>query len=142
MGVYPQAVRSQGLVFRGRQAEYHRGRPAVAGEVLVHLRPGAALANLRAAADAEEDRPVGLEGWRRVRSRSRRIDTLMAVLSARSDVIEVEPNYIVEATALPNDPILPWGLKSDGGGGIYAVTAWDVSTGSTSQCRWRDRHRR
>src|SRR4029077_11851923 len=78
--LYPRAVRSQGLVFRGRQAEYYRGQPAVAGEVLVHLRPGAALASLRAAVDAEDDRPVGTQGWRRVRSRSRRIDTLMAVL--------------------------------------------------------------
>src|SRR5580765_7862554 len=105
--LHPQWVHTQGLVFRGRQAEYYRGRPAVAGEVLVHVRPGAALASLRAAIDAEDDRPVGLQGWRRVRSRSRRIDTLMAVLTARTDVVEVEPNYIVEATAISNDPILP-----------------------------------
>ena len=130
--LYPQAVRSQGLVFRGRQAEDHRGQPAVAGEVLVHLRPGASLASLRAAVDAEEDRPIGTQGWRRVRSRSRRIDTLLAVLASRGDVIEVEPNYIVEATATPNNPIFPWGMRSDGGGGIYAQTAWDLTTGSTA----------
>lgn len=56
----------------------------------------------------------------------------MAVLSARGDVLTVEPNYIVEATVVPNDPIFPWGMKSDGGGGIYASTAWDVTTGSAA----------
>src|SRR4029077_6250481 len=51
-----------------------------------------------------------------------------------------EPNYIVTATAIPNDPFFPqlWGLNNTGQIGgtvnadINATSAWDTTTGSTN----------
>jgi subtilisin family serine protease len=56
-----------------------------------------------------------------------------------SDAVEfIEPNYIVSAEEVPNDPRFPdlWGLQNTGqtggiaGADISAVSAWDVFTGS------------
>lgn len=48
---------------------------------------------------------------------------------ADPSVAYVEPNYIVHATAIPNDPRLPelWGMSR-----IHAQAAWDKTTGSTN----------
>ena len=50
----------------------------------------------------------------------------------------IEPNYIVQAVALPNDPLFSqqWALRNTGqtggrvGADISATQAWDVTTGS------------
>ena len=61
-------------------------------------------------------------------------------------VAYVEPNYVIKALAIPNDPGFGqlWGLRNTGqvvegvagtpDADIDAAEAWDVTTGSTS--RW------
>jgi hypothetical protein len=56
------------------------------------------------------------------------------------NVLYAEPNYIVHALALPNDPLFPqqWGLSNTGqeggtvGADIHAPQAWDITTGSAN----------
>jgi subtilisin family serine protease len=112
--------------------------------VIVALRPNADRARLRTAVDADDDSPVGAGHLWRVRSRSRSVAALVAMLSARSDVIYAEPNYIVSTTREPNDPRFPeiWGLRNLGqvvngsagipGDDIHAVSAWDKGLGSAN----------
>ena len=75
-------------------------------------------------------------------------DTLRAVaaLNARPDVEFAEPNYILKAEGIPNDPLFPQmyhlrntGQDANSGGGngtpdadIDADQAWDLTTGSSS----------
>src|SRR5207244_3910928 len=70
--------------------------------------------------------------------------TLQARLSSYAEVQQVEPNYLIQATATPNDPQLgnQWGLRNSGqivngvagltNADIGAVSAWDISRGSTT----------
>jgi predicted nucleic acid-binding protein len=56
-------------------------------------------------------------------------------LARQPDVEFVEPNYLVHAAAVPNDPSysMQWALQDDTvttNSGIGAVTAWDTTTGS------------
>ena len=56
-------------------------------------------------ADVDQEHPIRKSGWRRLRSvRGWRV-LLIQMLRSRGDVLEVEPNYIVEAEAIPNDPL-------------------------------------
>jgi subtilisin family serine protease len=56
------------------------------------------------------------------------------------DVVYAEPNYLVTADGVPNDPLFPqlWGLHNTGQAGgradadLDAVEAWDVATGSAT----------
>ena len=49
----------------------------------------------------------------------------------RADVLEVEPNYLLHTTAVPNDPFFSsmWGLSNSShlNADIHAVTAWNVT---------------
>ncbi len=85
--------------------EHIQGRLVAAGEVLVRFRTNAAatLAQVRRDMDADDDRPVGRHGWRLVHSRSRSAQALLAAMASRADVLEVEPNYVLHTTAVPND---------------------------------------
>jgi subtilisin family serine protease len=109
----------------------------VAGEVLVRFNR---LASGRI--DADSNIEIAGTGVRLVRSQSKSASTLVRELSARPDVDYVEPNYIVHADALPNDPLFGelWGLRNTGqpilgfvgtaGADISATAAWDLTTGS------------
>jgi subtilisin family serine protease len=122
--------------------ELYRGRPVVAGEVLVALRPNADPARLRVAVDADSDSLVGAGRLWHARSRSRNVAALIGMLSARSDVLYAEPNYILYAVREPNDARFPelWGLRNLGqivkgiagvpDDDIHAVPAWDKAIGS------------
>ena len=122
--------------------ERFRGRAVVAGEVLVAFRKVPDLTRVRAEVDADNDAAVGGGRVWRVRSRTKNVQSLIAGLSARNDVLYVEPNYIVYATREPDDPRFPelWGLRNIGqiiagtpgapGADIQAVPAWDVAIGS------------
>jgi hypothetical protein len=112
-----------------RRREIFQGREVVENEVLVRFRGVAGQAAASQEVDADEDRPVGGGGWRKIHSRSRNVQTIIAALQRRDEVLEVEPNYIVQATAVPNDPQWGslWGLPR-----IGAPAAWDVTTGSTA----------
>ena len=121
------------------------GRQAVANEVLVKFHGSATPAGIAQAEqdeDIDSDDEVGGIGVRRFHSRSKDVATLLAELKKRGDVVYVEPNYIMHAALLPNDPSFSslWGLRNTGqvingvagtpGADISATSAWDISTGS------------
>jgi subtilisin family serine protease len=130
----------------GRQkTELFNGRKVAAGEVIVKFSestPPQAVEHAKAAAGVESDRAVGGRGARLFRSPSKSVETLVRELSARGDVVYVEPNYVVRVSAVPNDPSFgeQWALQNTGyasstgaatpGADIGAASAWDVSTGS------------
>ena len=121
------------------------GYEAAEGEVLVKMRAGVAATGrrqLEQQIDAESSEPVG-RTLRRVRSRSFDAATLLAFLETHPDVEYAEPNYVLHATATPNDfyfPFYLWGLHNTGqnilgtvgiaGADIHATQAWDITTGS------------
>src|ERR1019366_10603865 len=108
------AVVGTALVFGSRPMSQGRdlrrtilidGHEAAAGEVIVKLRSGMASTSrlqLEQQIDAEASAPVG-SGMRRMRSRSYDVPTLLAFLRTHPDVAYAEPNYILHATATPND---------------------------------------
>jgi subtilisin family serine protease len=67
-------------------------------------------------------------------------DAVSKALGADARVRYVEPNYVVSATAIPNDPSFSqlWGMNNTGQTGgtpdadIDAPEAWDIQTGSAS----------
>jgi subtilisin family serine protease len=133
---------AQGRSAGGDGTEIFRGRRVAAGEVIVGFRHNADRAGLRIEADAEDEEPLGAGRLIRLRSRSRSVSSLIAALSARSDIAYVEPNYIVYATREPDDPRFPelWGLQNLGqviggvagtpGADIGAAHAWDKAIGA------------
>jgi hypothetical protein len=122
--------------------EHVRGRAAVAGEVLVAFRRPPDLKRLRVEIDSDGDATVGAGHLWHARSRTRNVSALIAQLSARSDVLYAEPNYIVYADDTPDDPRFGelWGLLNVGqtingvigtpGADIGATRAWDAARGS------------
>jgi len=95
------------------------------------------------------DEEVGGGDIHLLHSSNKDVAALVNEFSARADVLYAEPNYIVHAAALPNDPGFSylWGLRNTGqdigcgdacfgspvstaGADISAVSAWDISTGS------------
>ncbi len=113
--------------------------PFVPGEVIVKLKPGL---RTQAFTDAltgtlEHVRDLSLRGvglYRvapslRAQSADLRAATLslVAQLSARDDVLYAGPNYLLTATAEPNDPLytLQWHYRA-----INLPAAWDQTTGS------------
>jgi subtilisin family serine protease len=121
------------------------GLEAVAGEALVRLSSEDTQTNLNRAlsrADASDHRQIGAAGLRlyRLRSSSLKVEELVKLLSSLPGVEYAEPNYIVRTTLTPNDTRFGelWGLHNTGqsggtpGADISAVSAWDVSTGSSS----------
>jgi subtilisin family serine protease/chitodextrinase len=128
-----------------REIEFFKGQKVVAGEVLVKFRQSATaqdVAQAKRNVDSDFDKKVGETGVRLLRSRSKDTATLIRELSARNDVQYVEPNYLINVAALPNDPSFSglWGLQNTGqaigsstgtaGADIGAVPAWEISRGS------------
>jgi serine protease len=98
-------------------------------------------------ADADFDEHVAeVDGGviRRVHSRSRDTDQLIRDLGRNRAVVYVEPNYVVHAVTIPNDPSFGqlWGLRNTGqviqgtagvaGADIKAEPAWTVTTGTST----------
>src|SRR5262249_46853367 len=135
---------SWGQGANANKTEFFEGKEAVSNEVLVKFRARTLQAVLQAEAaeDVVETEEVGGTALRRFRSRSKNIATLVQELSARPDVEYAEPNYILHAIGVPNDPRFGelWGMQNTGqtiqgvpgtaGADISAVPAWDISTGS------------
>ncbi len=136
-----------GLVFTllaQGQTEFFGGHEVVAHEVLVKFRAATqqSLAQLAQDEDLDAIEAVGGTGVHLLHSRSKDTTTLVRRLSSRFDVLYVEPDYIIHAVAVPNDPQFGqlWGLQNTGqsilgvsgkpGADISAVSAWDISTGS------------
>jgi subtilisin family serine protease len=123
---------------KGRSPNASAGPGAeMQGEVLVKFRTRptpAEHAVMRGQIDADRDEEIGGVGVVRYHSRSLDATTLSAFFRSHPNVEYAEPNYIVQSTALPNDPSFGhlWGLQNvfQVGADINAVAAWDVSTGS------------
>src|SRR2546427_58839 len=130
---------------RGKnKTEFFQGKEAAANEVLVKFRPTTfqSVLEAQAAGEVDESEWVGGTGLLRLHSVSKNVASLVRELSARPDIKYAEPNYIVHATAIPNDPRFGelWGLQNTGqtirgflgisGADIGATAAWDISTGS------------
>ena len=81
---------------------------------------GATLQNLRS---------VGLENTRLFASSSSDLAATITALQARADVVWAQPNYILQASAVPNDQFygLQWHYSS-----ISLPLAWDIETGATN----------
>jgi len=140
-------LRSQGPPANGRTVVIN-GREAVAGEVLVRMRPTtqatAQRARIAAAADADQAETIGRSGINRLRSRRYSTNQLITQFSQDPEVEYVEPNWVLRANVLPNDSLFThlWGLFNTGsntwggagtaGVDIDAPSAWNVTTGSRS----------
>ncbi len=116
-----------------RATEIIDGHEAAAREVLVRFRREPPAGEIEALVDAMD--VVHLPaGARRIRSRSARAADLVAMLSRRADVAYAEPNYIIRANTVPNDPLFPqqWFLSNHQtpGADIHAPAAWALTTGS------------
>jgi subtilisin family serine protease len=110
---------------------------AVRGEVLVKFRTRPSQSEravLRGQIDADRDEDIGSVGVVHYHSRSLDATALSAFFTSHPNVEYAEPNYIVQSTALPDDPGFAqlWGLQNvfQAGADIGAAAAWDVSTGS------------
>jgi subtilisin family serine protease len=129
-----------------RLLETVNGRRAAAAEVLVKFRrPLAAFerSQLDQQTDADQQDAIGSTGVRRLHSRRFTAEALLAFLRNHPDVEYAEPNYLIEADAVPNDGMFNqlWGLLNLGqvvgvagtpGADISATSAWDITTGSTA----------
>src|SRR4051812_45262064 len=121
------------------------GAEAVARDVLVKFAaPLNALDRqlLNLQVDADRNEQIGSAEIRRIHSRSLDTETLIAFLQTDSRVAYAEPNYILHAITVPDDPGFGqlWGLQNLGqtvggipgvpGADISATAAWNISTGS------------
>ncbi|OLE55990.1 MAG: hypothetical protein AUG51_00235 [Acidobacteria bacterium 13_1_20CM_3_53_8] len=130
-----------------RRTEVINGHEAVAGNVLVKFRSRTtpnALDQARQEVGADDVHRVGGTGVHLFHSSSKSTVALLAEMSARVDVLYAEPDYIVSADTVPDDPDFPnlWGLQNNGqsvqgasgvpGADIGVARAWDVTTGSAN----------
>lgn len=118
--------------------------PAAPREVLVKFRTPTPsnIDQIIRDEDIELTKKVGGADVLLLRSRSKDALTLVRRLGSNAEVVYAEPNYILRAIGVPNDPRFTdlWGLQNTGqsiggvagkpGADIGAVSAWDVSTGS------------
>ena len=118
--------------FAQRTPVTFNGRPAEPEEILIRLRgnDSGVMTRARAAAPFASIEPLspGL-ALHLVRAPGNSLASLLQAFSNHPDVLYAEPNYIVKATTVPNDPFFAslWGMTK-----IDAPTAWDISTGGNS----------
>jgi subtilisin family serine protease len=110
-----------------------QGKQVVANEIILRLSAANAPSLSRIAAvsaPGEILKPIGNGlGLSVLHSTSRDVTALMNVFSRHPDVFYAEPNYILKANAVPNDPSWTqlWGLQQ-----ISAPAAWNTTTGSAA----------
>ncbi|MGH9602830.1 MAG: S8 family serine peptidase [Terriglobales bacterium] len=124
--------------------EKFNGRTVVGGQVLVQFRSQnpQSVASAALAGDVDSYRTLGKSGVHVLHSRSKTTLSLLQTLSSRSDVMFVEPDYVLQGATLPNDPsldeqyaVLNTGqaiLNSPGvaGADLSVETAWNLGTGN------------
>ena len=119
-----------------RRTEVIDGHEVMAGEVLVRYRSGTNASAQRLTALDVESQAVVANGTRRLKSRMATTSELLASLAGNSDVAWVEPNYVVRADAVPNDPyfVREPGLfnRTWPGVDVHAPGAWDINTGTNA----------
>jgi subtilisin family serine protease len=126
----------------GASAAPRTPRDALAGELVLKLRDGAALSGAarasgphadalnailrRAGAGAARSLGAGSDTYRIRLSDGSDLKALAATLSATPDVAYAEPNYVRTQMRTPNDSVLSqqWALRD-----IHAYEAWDITTG-------------
>ncbi len=94
--------------------------------------PRTPLAIPRFAKDEIVVRFAGEERFRRIPVPARaRFEEFLARMRARFDVVYAEPNYLMQALYIPNDPYYryQWNFYNEQNGGIRAQEAWDISRG-------------
>ena len=127
-----------------KRIDLDHGPKYVPGEVLVRFKPGTSqrammLSHAREGGTIKREF-TSVEGLHSVKLSSK--TSLKAALRGYKQdpsVLYAEPNYVVQAQALPNDPLFPqqWGLSNSGqgsglsGADIHAQQAWDITTGSS-----------
>jgi len=114
------------------KTELVNGYEAVANEVLVKSSAGANAAGFARALYANQIdnvQTVGSNGWQLLHSSALSASALVSAFNANSAIERAEPNYVVHADLIPNDPFWPnlYGMRK-----IDAPDAWDLSTGSTA----------
>ena len=126
--------------------ENFEGREAAAHQVIVKFKAGveARVGFAIQPHDIDDAHPLGRGSTYLLHSRSKGVAALVSDLSANPDVEYAEPDYIVRAYATPNDPYLGnlWAIQNTGqsilgtpgspGADIEALSAWGLSTGSSS----------
>ncbi len=126
-----------------QKVELVEGNEAVANEALVKFRAGRmeGLPEAVAANGVEVVERLTASLYR-MRSRDQGVLELMRNLAGRADVVYAEPNYLIYAADVPNDPLFgnQYGLQNVGqtiagqpgvpGADISAVPAWDITVGS------------
>ncbi len=119
------------------------GQAFVPGEILIKFQPNARAedrANARAQLGASHIRTfhTGAEHWRLGKGVS--VEEALGRMKGNPHVKYAEPNYIITADLIPDDPRFPemWGLNNTGQTGgtpdadIDAPEAWTVSQGSSN----------
>ena len=117
-------------------------RPHVADEIMVRFKTGVSstvTSNILAASGTVVMRKHTIVPVTHLKvTDGAELKNKLAELQANPNVLYAEPNYILTATALPDDSLLDqlWGLHNEGQNGgvedadIDAPEAWDRSTGS------------
>src|SRR5207237_985004 len=105
---------------RSGPREIINGHEAISGDVLVRLRgplPAAERQLLEQQLDADESQEVGRNlGVLRLHSRTLKATSLLEFLRTHPAIAYAEPNYVLRAGAIPNDPQFGnlWGLLNTG----------------------------
>jgi subtilisin family serine protease len=145
----PASIEATAQVQLPPGVELMDGVEVMAGEAIVRFNTPELekwLNHAMAMVNASSRRPVGQAGLNlfRLVSRNMNARNMVSVLASLPGVQYAEPNYVVRATATPNDTRFGelWGMNNTGqtvggqagvaGADIRAVSAWDVSTGSSS----------
>ncbi len=115
---------------KGGGTESVAGKVAAAGEVLIKFRDAATLEDIESAkmrGAIVHAKGIGGVGAYRFRSGTKKVAELIEMFGADPKVQYVEPNYILYADVLPNDPSFGslWGMAK-----IGAPSAWELNTGS------------
>ncbi len=132
-----------GRVFGQAKLEWVEGNEVIANEVLVKFRAAtsAGLAEAIGVNRIEAVERVGKSLFL-MRSRDKDVIALMHDLASRGDVEYAEPNYLLYANVIPDDPLFgsQYALENTGqeilgtpglpGADISATSAWDITTGS------------
>src|SRR4051812_43285797 len=100
------------------------------GDIVVVRAPGVSAGAVRADADVELVKPLGIERAELVKPKDGDVREALADLRADDDVVSAEADQRVRA-ATPNDPYWHslWGLENDADTDIDALEAWTLSVG-------------
>ena len=111
--------------------------PRVPGEVVVRFEEGTdprARMSARRAVAAEDHARLGIPGLEVLELDGTSVRDAIEELEARPDVLYAEPNYVVTASATPNDSFFgqQWALNdaTSGSADIDAPAAWDAAVGT------------